>query len=218
MEQLTPKEFTFKNRFASNFKHESKLESSANMAVAIPWDAPSSSTIFAVSTRNLVVGAHCRQLFGTILSHDDIHSWVEPRDHLLAAIAAMPNPSRALNISVLAFCTAKLSRISKDPTLAKDSSRLYGGGLRELQRALWDPKQMYKDDTLGACVLMALYEIYECPSGSRQGYKSHIDGCAMLMQKRGPAAHSTGLGHSVFSFFRVMAVSFARPIASHLYS
>lgn len=67
---------------------------------------------------------------------------------------------------------------------------------------------MYRDETLAACMALAMYEMMECPSGDKSGYMSHCNGLNTLVRLRGPNAHVEGLGHRVFLAFRVHAVSF----------
>jgi hypothetical protein len=85
--------------------------------------------------------------------------------------------------------------------------KLYGQGLRELQHALWSPKLMYKDETLAACMALAMYEVVECPAQSRGGWVTHSNGCARLIQLRGAEAHTSNLGHHLFLSSRIQCVS-----------
>jgi hypothetical protein len=84
---------------------------------------------------------------------------------------------------------------------------MYTQALHRTQKALWDPKLMYSDDTLGACMFLAIYEAFQCPSDSRAGYTNHHNGCAQLIHLRGPEAHTEGFAHSIFQGFRFMSVS-----------
>jgi len=108
---------------------------------------------------------------------------------------------------MLAISTAKLGRANDDSVLVRESLNLYAQGLVELQKALWDPELMYRDETLGACMALAMYEMIECPAATRFGYLSHHNGCTRLVQLRGPQAHVSGLGHQIFRSFRTQAVS-----------
>jgi transcription factor-like protein len=127
----------------------------------------------------------------------------------MSLIPALKNPTSAFQIASLSVCTAKLSRVQgpQNEVLAQSSLKLYIQGLQALQRALANPKLMYKDETLGACMLLALYEVYECPAGSRKGYIMHQGGLARLIYYRGPEAHVRGFAHSLFLAFRSMEVS-----------
>jgi hypothetical protein len=125
----------------------------------------------------------------------------------LVLVAELPELTTALETSVLAMSTAKLGRMNNDPGLVKASLKSYVQGLWELQKALWDPSLMYRDETLAACMALWMYEVMECPAGSVSGWISHFDGCQRLVQLRGAKAHSSVLGHQVFLAFRTTAVS-----------
>lgn len=132
------------------------------------------------------------------------------RHHWLTTIPTMAVPTRALETAAFALCTARLGRVgglAEDKALIVQSLKLYGLGLRALAKALEDPKLRYRDETMGACILLAAYEAYECPNGNRAGYLSHNRGCEKLMKARGPEAHRTGLGHSLFQAYRTISVS-----------
>jgi hypothetical protein len=109
----------------------------------------------------------------------------------------------------MALSAAGLGRRHNDAALVRESMRLYGVGLCELQRALWDPRLMYADDTLAACMALFTYEVVECAAESRRGLISHMDGCARLIQLRGAEAHCEGLGREIFLAFRLDGVSFS---------
>ena len=42
----------------------------------------------------------------------------------------------------------------------------YGRALRELQKALWDPARMYRDETLAAARTLVLFEVSVPPLSS----------------------------------------------------
>jgi hypothetical protein len=123
-----------------------------------------------------------------------------------ALLSQLPFPIVALDRSLLALCTARVGRIHNDDALIQRSRDLYTRGLGELQKALYDPELMYNDQTLGACMALALYEVLECPGGTKYAYASHRSGCAKLIQLRGAGAHASGLGHQMFVFFRLQTI------------
>lgn len=123
-----------------------------------------------------------------------------------ALLSQLPSPIIALDRSLLAICTARLGHIHDDDVLVKKSLAMYAAGLGDLQKALYDPALMYSDQTLGACMALALYELMECPGGTQYAYASHRSGCAKLIQLRGVGAHTSGLGHMLFVFFRLQAI------------
>ena len=114
--------------------------------------------------------------------------------------------TEALELSILAVCTAKFGRSDNDPMLVDNSQRFYVQGLSELQKALWDSTLMRKDETLAACMVLSLYEAIECPAKTRYGWMSHVKGCAKLIRLRGPEAHASALGHELFLSFRFREV------------
>jgi hypothetical protein len=117
----------------------------------------------------------------------------------------MQNVEPSLELSILALATARLGKESNDDRLMYQSLNIYGRALKLMQLALWDPKRMYSDQVLGACMLLTMYEVIECPSRSRLGYISHQNGCGRLVELRGPKAHVRGLGHAIFLQYRYIA-------------
>ena len=141
------------------------------------------------------------------------------RRNWLATLAELPNQPPALAAAILAISLSQLGKSSHDPLLGKESLEHYTSGLKELQRALYDPKQMHTDETLAACLLLSMYELLECPAGNKHAYSIHNRGCARLIQLRGPEAHKTGLAHSLFLAIRPQCVRWilsCRPFADHL--
>jgi hypothetical protein len=124
----------------------------------------------------------------------------------MTILPLISSPTKALETAAYAVSLARLGTSLNAPDLQRESLKLYTQGLRRIQLALWDPRLMYSDETLAACMLLAIYEVFECPGRSRAAYISHFDGCAKLIQLRGPAAHADGLAHSIFQAFRFMGV------------
>lgn len=122
-----------------------------------------------------------------------------------------PFTTKALESSVMAVCTARIGRDHDDMALVNESLNLYSLGLRELQKALWNPKLMYNDEILAACMALSMYEVVECPGGTYQGWLSHQNGSERLIQLRGAEAHCEGLGHRIFLTFRTTSVSLSFP-------
>ncbi|MCJ1331648.1 hypothetical protein MMC10_008339 [Thelotrema lepadinum] len=116
----------------------------------------------------------------------------------------MPSPMKALETSAYAICTVRLGQMHNDQVLLNESVRLYIRGIRELHLALKDPKLLYKDETLGACAALAIYEVLQ---GDRGSYRNHCDGTLQLLKLRTPALHSSGLGFKIFLGCRFMGVS-----------
>jgi hypothetical protein len=125
----------------------------------------------------------------------------------IAALPLIPSPTKALETATYAVSLARLGATLHAPDIQRESLKLYTQSLRRTQMALWDRRLMYSDETLAACMLLAIYEVYECPGRSRAAYINHFNGCAKLIQLRGPAAHTDGLAHAIFQGFRLMGVS-----------
>jgi len=121
-------------------------------------------------------------------------------------VPTLPEITAALESSLLAICTAKMGRQDKNPALVHESLKFYTKGLIELQRALWDPKLMYKDETLAACMSLVLYEVLECPDNTIKAWQSHMKGCAKLFETRGAEAYGSDFGHQIFLSWRLMEV------------
>jgi hypothetical protein len=128
----------------------------------------------------------------------------------LFIVPSHPNPTKALETAGYALSLATLGDAIGNRDMLSESLRLYTQGLGRVQKALYDPELMYKDETLAACMLLAMYEVFQCPGSNRKAYISHHNGCAKLVELRGPAAHAQGLGHSIFQGFRFMGVGFTR--------
>lgn len=87
-------------------------------------------------------------------------------------LPTLPTVTTALECAILAVSTAKLGRLDDNEVLIRESLKFYVQGLWELQKALWNPKLMYKDETLAACMALIMYEVVECPDKSLDGWAS----------------------------------------------
>jgi hypothetical protein len=113
-------------------------------------------------------------------------------------IPTLPDITSALEASILAVCTSKLGRANGDMILVRESLKFYTQGLWELQKALWDPKLMYREETLAACLSLIIYELFECPEHTINAWLSHSKGCSKLLEMRGPKAYDTEFAHELF--------------------
>ena len=92
-----------------------------------------------------------------------------------------------------------------------DFSRLlYAEGLREVRTALRVPGAILDDETLGACLSLAAFEVFECPAQCRAAYQWHRRASVNLVRMRGPRLHQFGLGHELFLAARLHGVSAIR--------
>ena len=70
-----------------------------------------------------------------------------------------PASQKAMQASVVATATAMLSRVRGLPSLEDVAHREYGSALRLLNSALTDVEEAKTNQTLGAVVLLAIYEV-----------------------------------------------------------
>lgn len=124
----------------------------------------------------------------------------------LKSLPMLPDYTKALEASILAIATAKLGRVSGNEVLIHESLKFYVNGLWELQKALWDPKLMYKDDTLAACMALITYEVAECRDKTFMAWATHMKGCAKMFELRGPDTYGSDFAHELFLSFRVIEV------------
>ncbi|KAF8861152.1 hypothetical protein BDZ45DRAFT_288467 [Acephala macrosclerotiorum] len=124
----------------------------------------------------------------------------------LSLLPSHPHFTSALEASSLAVCTAHLGHLHSSPTLIHESLKFYIQALWELQKALWNEKQMYRDETLAACMLLIMYEVTECPGRTITAWQGHMKGCAKLFKSRGPESYCDEFSHRLFSSFRQLEI------------
>ena len=175
---------------------------------SVPFAATIKSLVEQVGPQAVFRQQFFSQFLSTYIPDADLVSLGREADGLtwLLLFPEILAPPKALDTAMLSISIARLGRLNGDQTLIRESMNLYGQGLRELQHALWDPKLMYRDETLAACMALAMYEIIECPSQAAVGWVTHSDGCARLVRLRGAAAHTSEFAHSIFLSFRVPGV------------
>jgi hypothetical protein len=76
---------------------------------------------------------------------------------------SLNNPGQALSLSILALSTTRVGRIGSDEPLTEQGNMLYVHALRELRKALWDRHLMWRDETLAAARILAIYEVDSTP-------------------------------------------------------
>ncbi|KAJ5382847.1 hypothetical protein N7517_000758 [Penicillium concentricum] len=69
---------------------------------------------------------------------------------------------RAIQCSIVAVASAMLSRVRRVASLRRAALQEYGSALKLVNQALANPDQAKTDQTLGAVILLALYEIISC--------------------------------------------------------
>ncbi|KAJ6108443.1 hypothetical protein N7523_009766, partial [Penicillium sp. IBT 18751x] len=111
--------------------------------------------------------------------------------------------SDVLETSSVFVAASFIGRESQNLALIKMSLSLYTRGLRQLQRALHDPRLMREDETLAACMALNIYEAVECPGSETGAYFNHCHGITALRQARGAHAHVSGAGRLLFLGARI---------------
>ena len=134
---------------------------------------------------------------------------IRSRNWLMNLSEASLDNSPALEKAMSALCMSRVGRKHNNMALVQHSLSLYTEGLRELNEAIRDPEQQLTDQTLAACTAFSLYEVAECPSKKLDGYNSHHTGGLALLKMRGPDAHISPLGHSLFVFTRMQQFIYA---------
>lgn len=159
---------------------------------------------------NLEKAALKQQTLGKFLNSFRKEAVVEGGpSYWLAQIPGLTSVSKALEMSILALCSARLARKAEDDDgrLLRASTVLYGEALHAVRQAVSNPAQAYNPDNVGASLILAMYEVFECPGKVRDAYTRHIEGCGKLVQIRGPKAHQEGTAHAVFLAYRTQGVS-----------
>jgi len=121
----------------------------------------------------------------------------------LQQFATSPSPLKA---SPLACCAAWIARSDHSSSMTGLSRYLYAEGLREVRTALRVPGAVLDDETLGACLSLAAFEVFECPSQCRAAYQWHRRASVNLVRMRGAKMHRDGLGHELFLAVRLHGV------------
>jgi len=134
------------------------------------------------------------------------------RSDWMERIMSLPDLTPSLEDSLLAACSARLGRHLNQPALVRESHRLYAKGLAAMRRDINRKSTRANEQNLAACLALMLYEISECPGDSPDGYMVHYQGAMELLRIRGPAAHQSGLAHSVFQLLRLHSVSTQAPL------
>ncbi|KAK4235351.1 hypothetical protein C8A03DRAFT_17900 [Achaetomium macrosporum] len=128
------------------------------------------------------------------------------RGDWMVRILNLPELTPSLEDSLLAAFIARLGRQTNRRALVRESQRLYARGLSAMRRDVNRKSTRANEQNLAACLALMLYEISECPGDSHDGYLVHYRGAMELMRIRGPAAHQSGLAHSVFQLLRLHSV------------
>ncbi|KAM0723811.1 hypothetical protein Q7P37_000801 [Cladosporium fusiforme] len=148
--------------------------------------------------------SHALQHFSTFPTNDSslIRIWIPTLQNFATSTAA-------LKASPLACCAAWLARgaeATTNPSLVDFSRHLYAQGLSEVRTALRVPGAILEDETLGACLALAVFEVIQCPDKCRAAYEWHRRASVNLVQMRGAKRHREGVGHDLFLAVRLHGV------------
>ncbi|KAK4863971.1 hypothetical protein LT330_010326 [Penicillium expansum] len=114
-----------------------------------------------------------------------------------------PASQRAMKASVVATATAMLSRVRELPSLKDVSYREYGSALRLLNAALADTEEAKTNQTLGAVILLAIYEVITSRAPEHiDSWTNHIKGATALLDIRGTDQFKTAAGLRLFLYLR----------------
>lgn len=189
--------------------HTNPTKNRTSLEISSNFDIFSDTATWQLIPR--AVGAYAalkQQLLSDAYSKSIVQLGVQSiRSPWTLTLSAFAGSIHALNAGPLSCYTAWVGRQGRDPLLLEVSRRLYVEGLREVQGAVNDPVNALRDETLGACLALIVYEALECPDRSRSGYSFHVEGCSKLVKIRGASMHRDGVAHTLFCAFRNFGIT-----------
>ncbi|OQE38347.1 hypothetical protein PENCOP_c008G04528 [Penicillium coprophilum] len=118
-----------------------------------------------------------------------------------------PASQRAMQASVVATATAMLSRVRHLPSLRDVAHREYGSALRLLNVALGDIEEAKTNQTLGAVIMLAVYEVITSRATKDiESWINHINGATALLDIRGTDQLKTNAGLRLFLHLRYQII------------
>lgn len=75
----------------------------------------------------------------------------------------LPNPPSTLRLSLKALAMVTLGWLYKDEASVRGGRVTHGDALRELQKALYDERLRWQDETMATCKVLAVYEVSKIP-------------------------------------------------------
>ncbi|KAK7728190.1 hypothetical protein SLS57_002660 [Botryosphaeria dothidea] len=108
-----------------------------------------------------------------------------------------------LKQALLAMSLGIVGQRHGDTWMTQQGFATHGRALREMSRAVESPERSRRDELLAAARLMALFEIIfgandQDKFAQARSWSSHVKGELLLLQARGPQAHTTGAAHHLF--------------------
>ncbi|KAJ5091974.1 hypothetical protein NUU61_006844 [Penicillium alfredii] len=114
-------------------------------------------------------------------------------------------PTDALVWGIRTLGTLHLGQQHQDSDKIACSRSMYGRGLRSLARLLQHPTTVKSDRTLGAAVLLAIYEMLD--GMGHKSWLTHSNGIGTLFRYRGAEAHRDGFGRTLLISFRSFLIA-----------
>jgi len=180
---------------------------SAEKAYYVPRGAQNVALSLMPSLDRTAIETQCRALFwdlylphGVAEVHDGMLQKCDHPPNWTSVLLELSQDEPALDLAFSALSISRVGRSNQDIRLVKESTKVYGKALKDLQRALTDSSRAQSEEVLAACALLGLYEIFEGGDALNKsvGWISHAQGAARLIELRGPSKHSARQSHHVF--------------------
>jgi hypothetical protein len=107
---------------------------------------------------------------------------------------------KSLDWALRSIGTWQLGKAHNDPRQMLASREMYGRALQHLIHAIRTPSLVCTDATLGAAILVSIYEMINATE--QNSWVTHSRGICHLFRLRGPRAHTGGLGRTLLLSFR----------------
>lgn len=165
------------------------------------------SLAFVPSLNRSSIDLQCRALFwdlylprGIAEVHDEMLHRCNHPPNWTSVLLELSQAEPALDLAFSALSISRVGRSNNDLRLVKESTKIYGRALKDLQKALSDESRMSTAEVLAACSLLGLYEMFEGGDAMNRsvGWVSHAAGAARLIELRGPHEHVDRQAHHVF--------------------
>ncbi|KAJ5359796.1 hypothetical protein N7517_008987 [Penicillium concentricum] len=98
----------------------------------------------------------------------------------------------------------QLGRVDGNQRQILASQEMYGRALRQLVKAIKNPATVGKNETLGAAVLLGVYELMNATE--ENSWLLHSNGISHLLRLRGAKRHTSGYGRTLLLSFRGLLV------------
>lgn len=180
---------------------------SAEKAFFLRHSNRSLNLAFTSSLDRNSIDLQCRALFwdlylprGIAEVHDGMLHRCNHPANWTSVLLELSQTEPALDLAFSALSISRVGRSNNDLRLVKESTKIYGRALKDLQKALYDESRMHTAEVLAACSLLGLYEIFEGGDAMNRsvGWISHAAGAARLIEVRGPHDHVDRQSHHVF--------------------